>query len=147
MPQSRRLPTAILPLLLGLMVPVTIVVAQPRDGQGVVVIDPRACQILDRHVPDADVTYRPGVDAQGRAVAPADLPGSAGAMAADFPITFDITADIAQRIGLPAGSGLGVGNVAAARVEVVGDRVLLNGRDVGGPARGEIQVLCSQRRR
>lgn len=121
--------------------------AQFGDGRGILVVDPRACQVLERHVPDADVTYRPGVDVQGRAVAPADLPGSAGAMAHDFPITFDITADVADRIGLPAGSGLGVGNVAAARVEVIGDRVTLNGRDIGGAARGELQVLCTRRPR
>ncbi len=125
----------------------SVAAAQYGDGRGILVVDPRVCQVLERHVPDADVTYRPGVDVQGRAVAPADLPGSAGAMAQDFPITFDITADVAGRIGLPAGSGFGVGNVAAARVEVIGDRVLLNGRDIGGAARGELQVLCTRRPR
>lgn len=121
--------------------------AQMPDPRNILVVDPRACQVLERHVPDASVAYRPGVDVNGRAVAPADLPGSAGAMAQDFPITFDITADVAGRIGLPAGSGLGVGNVAAARVEVIGDRVMINGRDVSGPARGELQLLCGQRPR
>ena len=34
---------------------------------------PAGCRDLLRHVPDADVAYRPGVDARGRPVASADL--------------------------------------------------------------------------
>src|SRR3546814_15670542 len=34
------------------------------------------CARLVPHVPAPDVEYRPGVDAAGRPVAPADLPGS-----------------------------------------------------------------------
>lgn len=36
------------------------------------------CSRLIRHQPAPDVAYQPGVDAYGREVAPADLPGSAG---------------------------------------------------------------------
>jgi hypothetical protein len=36
-------------------------------------IDARTCRRLVRHIPDPDVTYRPGVDVRGTPVAPADL--------------------------------------------------------------------------
>lgn len=61
-----------------------------------IVITKTDCSRLIRHVPAADVAYKPGVDAKGRAVAPADMPGS-GADALpgvlpdvlEFPITIN----------------------------------------------------------
>jgi len=40
-----------------------------------VIVDDGRCRVAERHVPDADVAYRPGVDVKGKAVAPADLGG------------------------------------------------------------------------
>lgn len=34
------------------------------------------CRWLTRHIPDADVAYKPGVDVHGKAVVPADLNGT-----------------------------------------------------------------------
>lgn len=61
-----------------------------------IVITKVDCSRLIRHTPSADVAYQPGVDAQGRAVAPADVAGS-GAEALpnlvpdvlEFPITIN----------------------------------------------------------
>lgn len=61
-----------------------------------IVITKVDCSRLIRHVPAADVAYQPGVDARGRAVAPADMPGS-GANALpnllsdvlEFPVTIN----------------------------------------------------------
>lgn len=54
------------------------------------------CTTLTRHVPDADVTYRPGADSvAGKPVAPADLPAdlAGGAAAITMPQDFDIEID------------------------------------------------------
>lgn len=40
-----------------------------------IVVEDGRCRVVERHVPDDDVAYRPGVDVKGRAVAPADLNG------------------------------------------------------------------------
>ncbi|NFV79934.1 hypothetical protein [Magnetospirillum aberrantis] len=61
-----------------------------------IVITKTDCSRLIRHVPAPDVAYKPGVDVHGRAVAPADMPGS-GADAIpgllpdvlEFPITIN----------------------------------------------------------
>lgn len=61
-----------------------------------IVITKLDCSRLIRHVPAADVAYKPGVDAKGRVVAPADVPGS-GAEAIpnllpdvlEFPVTIN----------------------------------------------------------
>tara|TARA_R110000868_G_scaffold248788_4_gene505342 strand:+ start:148 stop:645 length:498 start_codon:yes stop_codon:yes gene_type:complete len=57
------------------------------------------CQRLVRHVPADDVTYKPGIDVRGKAVAPADLGGGYGI---DIPedIHIDIGIDLADRLGL-----------------------------------------------
>lgn len=50
------------------------------------------CRVIERHIPDADVTYRPGQDVvAGQAIAPADLEGSAGPVT--VPQNFDIEID------------------------------------------------------
>ena len=59
----------LLPLLL---------LAAPALAEPVAVIDAATCRLLERHHPAPDVAYRPGVDVQGRAVAPADLPADRG---------------------------------------------------------------------
>ena len=59
------------------------------------------CQRLTRYVPDPGVAYQPGVDVNGRAVAPADL---GGAPALQIPETIQITIyiDLQDRLGFPA---------------------------------------------
>lgn len=47
--------------------------ATPAAADPVAVVADADCRWLTRHVPDADVAYRPGVDAAGRPVVPADL--------------------------------------------------------------------------
>lgn len=43
---------------------------------GSLVVTPADCRALVEHRPAPDVAYKPGVDVEGRYVAPADLPGS-----------------------------------------------------------------------
>lgn len=51
-------------------------VPQPSDGR--IVVDAEFCrQFSQIHVPGGDVAVQPGIDASGRAVAPADLGGGA----------------------------------------------------------------------
>jgi hypothetical protein len=56
------------------------------------------CQKLVQHVPNDDVTYKPGVDVRGQPVAPADL---GGGYKLDIPETIDIQIglDLADRLG------------------------------------------------
>src|SRR5690348_9276282 len=56
------------------------------------------CRQLVAHAPAPDVTYKPGVDVRGNAVAPADL-GAGYALALPDEITIDIGIDLADRLG------------------------------------------------
>ena len=53
----------------------TVLLGSPADAQTNVSIDRRDCARLVRYVAPADVAYKPGVDAHGRKVVPADIGG------------------------------------------------------------------------
>src|SRR5262245_32003388 len=63
------------------------------------------CDRLVDYVPPPDVFYRPGVDVQGRPVAPADLDGGWQMQLPQY-VSIDITRDIINQSDLPANSPL-----------------------------------------
>ncbi|PWC66699.1 hypothetical protein TSH7_06090 [Azospirillum sp. TSH7] len=109
------------------------------------VVDLSLCQRLTRHVPAADVEYRPGVDVHGRAVAPADLAGSAGAQP-PIPIDLPLSVDLARRMGiaLPSVPFL-PDDVTAVWLTVVGNQLYLNGQPIDPGAEERLYVYCRSR--
>ncbi|MBK1837750.1 hypothetical protein JHL17_10020 [Azospirillum sp. YIM B02556] len=109
------------------------------------VVDLSLCQRLTRHVPAADVEYRAGVDVKGRPVAPADLPGSAGAQP-PIPIDLPLSVDLARRMGvaLPSVPYL-PDDITAVWLSVVGDRLYLNGQPVDPGAEERLYAYCRAR--
>ncbi|BAI72765.1 hypothetical protein AZL_021270 [Azospirillum sp. B510] len=109
------------------------------------VVDLSLCQRLTRHVPAADVEYKPGVDVKGRPVAPADLPGSAGTQP-PIPIDLPLSIDLARRMGIPVPSVPFLPNdVTAVWLSVVGDRLYLNGQPIDPGAEERLYVYCRGR--
>lgn len=142
------------------LVAVLAILSSPTGAEGVgpgdarapsIVVDRAVCRALPRHVPAPDVAYQPGVDAQGRAVAPADLPpadlaGSGGA--ADTAaalgldrIQIDLTRDLAGRFGIPVDS-LYRTEAYIGLVTVENGRVTLNGNPLGPVATEELVLVC-----
>ncbi|MDR6770126.1 hypothetical protein [Azospirillum sp. BE72] len=109
------------------------------------VIDLSLCQRLTRHVPAANVEYRPGVDVNGRPVAPADLPGTAGAQP-PIPIDLPLSVDLARRMGiaLPSVPFL-PDDVTSVWLSVVGDRLYLNGQPIDPGAEDRLYAYCRTR--
>jgi len=109
------------------------------------VIDLSLCQRLTRHVPAADVEYRPGVDVNGRPVAPADLPGSAGAQP-PIPIDLPLSVELARRMGVALPSVPYLPNdITAVWLSVVGDRLYLNGQPIDPGAEERLYAYCRTR--
>lgn len=109
------------------------------------VVDLSLCQRLTRHVPAADVEYRPGVDVHGRAVAPADLAGSAGAQP-PIPIDLPLSIDLARRMGIALPSVPFLTNdVTAVWLTVVGNQLYLNGQPIDPGAEERLYVYCRSR--
>lgn len=96
------------------------------------------CEVLEKHVPDADVAYVPGVDVHGKAVAPADLDGGSQVRLPDI-IEIPLGVDLASRLGMDYSSNELTAPLGTLEVYPDGS-VLLNGRDVSG----EAVALCAE---
>lgn len=72
--------------------PVRLSAAEPkREQPPAFFISPEDCRALVGYTPAPDVEYKPGVDAQGRRVAPADLPGGMHVTLPDaFPVGINV---------------------------------------------------------
>lgn len=127
----------------------TLLAASPVAAQNGGGVDPRLCQALVRHRPAPDVEYTPGVDVRGRAVAPADLPGSAGAGRQPLErFEIPVTPDFARRMGLPGGraGAAAPGNMEIGRLVIDGDRLTFNGQTIGGGSEAALLAACGRYR-
>jgi len=111
-------------------------------------VDPKFCQQLVKHTPDADVAYQPGVDVHGNPVTPADAPGSQQ-MQLPREIKFPVTITIAKAINLNTNAypfnQLGQGTEAAlGTLSVEGDQVFFNGQTLSDQQQDNLAVLCMQ---
>lgn len=102
-------------------------------------VSKRDCQNLVRHQA-ASAEYKPGVDAHGRRVAPADV-GGGSSIKVPTEITIDIGIDLAEKYGLGAG-GKYSGEAAIGKVSVKGDQVYWNGTPLGDGERNAIAAAC-----
>ena len=86
---------------------VTLAVAADVRAASQLTVSKKDCARIVRYAPSADVAYKPGVDAYGRKVAPADL-GGGSALKLPKEITIDIGIDleigITRGIYLPKGT-------------------------------------------
>ena len=106
-------------------------------------VDRDACANVVAHVPDADVAYKPGVDVNGKPVAPADLPGS---VQLDLPDSFVITLELnlaKSVIPVPGPKGLEP-KVQLGLITVVGDRVYYNGQPLDDPEQVRLAAACRE---
>ena len=108
-------------------------------------IAPEDCRRLVQHRPDADVTYKPGVDVRGNPVAPADLPGQAR-LTAPNEITIDLTVDVLRRYGVPSDSPLaprGEAAVGTIVYDIAAGRMTYNGQPLSDPEQDALAAACA----
>jgi hypothetical protein len=98
------------------------------------------CARIVRHAPSPDVAYKPGVDARGRKVAPADL-GGGSLIKLPKEITIDIGIDLEEKYGLGAG-GKYTGTSNIGKVKVKNGRVTFNGQPLGNREQQAIAAAC-----
>ncbi len=109
------------------------------------------CARLVEHVPTSDVVYRPGVDAYGRAVAPADLNGSLngglnGGARIPVPETLHIPIeiDLLDRFGIPVTPGLYESDIPIGEVIYRNGRLTFNGQPLQDEAAAELSRRCQK---
>lgn len=118
--------------------------AVPPKAAPTIVVDRAACRWVQRHEPAADVAFKPGVDARGQAVAPADLPGSTSPALPDT-IEIGITVPLAERFGVPA-DALYRAEAYVGTVTLRNGAVLFNGQPINPAAESELVALCRTQR-
>ncbi len=105
------------------------------------------CARLVEHVPSADVAYQPGVDAYGRAVAPADLPGvlhSGTQFQVPDTLHIPIEIDLLDRFGIPANPELYKADIPLGEVVYRNGRVSYNGQPLQDEAAAELSRRCQK---
>lgn len=109
-------------------------------------VDPALCQALVKHTPSADATYQPGVDVNGKPVAPADLPGAPQMKLPDrleIPLTLSLAKVLNLNTSQYPYNQLGTGTEAQlGLLTVEGDRVLFNGKPISDTQQDNLAVLC-----
>jgi hypothetical protein len=109
------------------------------SADGRVVVSAKACAEVVTHVPDAGVAYTPGVDVNGNAVAPADLPGDGSPTNADsFPIF--LTLDLKKKFKIPDAAKLFKLEAVVGLIAIQGNQVFFNGWPI---AQGEANLLAA----
>ena len=131
--------------LIGLSLAWMLLAAMPpavAQDQARVTITRSDCQRLVRHVPAPDVAYQPGVDVNGRPVAPADL-GSGVRIKVPEVIEIPIDVDLQDRFGIPPNRELFKADafIGSVVVTVKDGRAYFNGQ----PLQDEAEFALTQR--
>jgi hypothetical protein len=109
-----------------------LLLATPAAAQQTVTIDQNACRVATRHVPAADVEYKPGRDVvNGKPVAPADLSPQI-----QLPQRFSVVVavDVAKKLQNLQQQQAGLGTTAATQ----------NPNSYGLPPGGEAKAYLGQ---
>jgi hypothetical protein len=112
-------------------------VAATPDGR--VMLTPETCAHLARLLPNGG-DLKPGVDAQGRAVAPADLAGASRPQINNFPV--EITSDLQRRLGIPANPNSFQPLLRLGFVTIRDNRAYFNGEPLSDPDQAQLTTAC-----
>ena len=109
-----------------------------------VVVEVDDCARLVKHVPDSDVAYRPGVDAYGAAVTPADLGGSPR-IVPPREIKIPIQIDVQEKFGSPGSTLFSTSDTTVGTVTYRDGRMWYNGQPLQDEETARIAKLCRQK--
>jgi hypothetical protein len=112
-------------------------------GAQTLVLGPNACAALVAHVPDPGVAYTPGLDANGFAVAPADLAAIGGSQFDE--VALQLTVDLRKRLGIKLDKTLFPEGAELGYVTVRGGKAYYNGAPLAAGADAALASLCRGR--
>ena len=126
------------------LIAICVLAATVSTGHSATVTVTKAdCRNVVAHSPDASVAYTPGVTADGRAVAPANL-GGGYAVKPPESFSMDINIDLQERFGLPATKGQYMGEIKAGKVEIKNGKAFYNGQELATGAQNEVARACRE---
>ena len=105
--------------------------ADPTDGKSeAIAVEKMICEQLYVHTAAEDVAFKPGVDVDGNAVAPAEMPSQGAAITAPDYIEVPLTVDLAQRLNQPVPEGVKMEGVIGNLRLYKDGRISYNGNDI-----------------
>ena len=103
------------------------------------------CANFVRHVPSGDVAYKPGIDAQGRAVVPADLGGGVQ-IKPPTEFSIPITIDLQKRLGIPVDpNSFQTQNFTVGTITWKDGKGHFNGQPLQSAESERLAALCQER--
>ena len=120
------------------------VFARADDDAVEISIDERDCRRAVRHVARGDVAYKPGVDARGNPVVPADLAGTKVYKGPEK-ITISLSFDLLESFGIDTGAGVLVPEVNAGTVtyDIASGRLEVDGKPLMDPEVAALAAACA----
>lgn len=120
--------------------------AQSADDQAAWV-SPPDCAALVAHRPAQSVEYQQGVDARGRPVAPADLPGHVPLEIDEEQVSIDLRIPLSEFFDVPPSLQPVVGNaeIDPGRVTVRDGVAYLGGRRLADQQQNALARACAER--
>ncbi len=107
---------------------------------------PDICNALTAHVPSEDITYQPGFDVEGRAVAPADLADNNQLVAPDS-YSFNLFVPLDEAVTIDAGDSLvrvGKSEIGVGTVTVEGNQDYYNGQPLHSEEAHALAEACRE---
>ncbi len=117
--------------------------ARAHEEPAAVIITRADCARLVEHVPAPDVAYRPGVDAYGREVAPAEFDGGTPIQVPET-LRIPIEIDLFDRFGIPANPALYESDIPIGEVIYRDGRLTFEGRPLQDEAAAELSRRCQK---
>ncbi len=117
--------------------------AHAHEKPAEVIITRADCARLVAHVPAPDLAYQSGVDAYGRAVAPAELDGGTPIQAPET-LRIPIEIDLLDRFGIPANPALYESDIPIGEVLYRNGRLTFEGQPLQDEAAAELSRRCQQ---
>jgi len=130
-------------VLVWLMLSAAAVSRAAAHDTPVVTISKADCDRLVEHQPAPDVAYQPGVDVNGRPVAPADLDGGIQIAVPEI-IRIPVEIDLFDRFGIPANRDLFAADAQVGEVTYQDGRAYFNGHPLQDEAAAELSVRCQK---
>ena len=122
---------------------IAIVLIYSADAQ-TVRIRTSECANLVQHVPSDDVAYKPGVDADGQPVVPADLGGGIQIKPPEE-LSIPITLDLQKRLGIPVDpKQYQTQNFTVGTVTWKDGRGYFNGQPLQNEEQAKLAELCQK---
>lgn len=121
----------------------------PDEMRRVIVVTPSDCMLLEQHVPDDDVKYKPDVDVRGNATVPAEIKSASRFGLPENGYSFFMIHDalkdneIAKELGMDDAQE---GKIILGRVSVIDGEVHWNGSSLARAETERLYLLCADER-